>query len=341
MKIPFKQIEGFVKQPNTAARAILVYGPDSGLMQERAKTMALTVVSDINDPFNAVTLSADQIAEDPARLSDEASAMSMMGGARLIRITDAADKLTVPLKDYLQSPSSENLVIIEAGELSPRSSLRQLCEKSDNAAALPCYVEDERNLSSFIRETLQAEGYRPAPDAVTFLSGALIGDRMRARREVEKLIIYLGPDQKEVSLNDVIASCGSAGEKSLDDLVYAVGSSQGEKAQIAYRQLIDEGVPVIAVLRALQNHFRRLHQAKAFVASGKTPDEAMKSLSPEVFFKQKDAFRAQMQNYSVAMLEKTFTRLAELEAQCKKTETPVETLCGQALLSLSQRKRAA
>jgi DNA polymerase-3 subunit delta len=33
MKLTFKQIEPFVKNPDRAARVILVYGPDQGLIR--------------------------------------------------------------------------------------------------------------------------------------------------------------------------------------------------------------------------------------------------------------------------------------------------------------------
>ncbi|MCD8497536.1 MAG: hypothetical protein LRZ85_05310 [Alphaproteobacteria bacterium] len=79
MKLAFRDIEPFVKKPDPAARVVLVYGPDSGLMKERAALIGKSVVADLNDPFNVAVLNADDLAEDPARLSDEASAMSMMG----------------------------------------------------------------------------------------------------------------------------------------------------------------------------------------------------------------------------------------------------------------------
>ena len=51
MKLTWKQIEPFVKSPDPAARVVLVYGPDDGLMRERAKLMGQTIVADLNDPF--------------------------------------------------------------------------------------------------------------------------------------------------------------------------------------------------------------------------------------------------------------------------------------------------
>lgn len=305
-------------------------------MRERSKALAQTIVSDINDPFNAVTLSGDQINEDPARLGDEAQSISMMGGARCIRITDIADKIAPAIKDYLKTPNDQNLIILEAGNLGPRSPLRGLCEKADNAAALPCYVEDERSLARTIRDMLQQGGYNADNDAISWLAVNLAGDRARARMEIEKLMLYAG-ENKTIDLVSVRACCGGAGEQSLDDLVFSSGGRKPLNAMRSYHALIEEGMPVIAILRALQNHFRRLHFAKAMVAGGQSPDQAMKSLTPPVFFKQQDAFRTQLSRWSLKALETTLLRLTDLEARCKQTGAAVETLCGQALLGISSK----
>lgn len=335
MKLTWKQIEPFLKNPDTKARVILVYGPDNGLVRERAKNLAKTIVSDLDDPFNVANLSNDILAEDPARLSDEANAMSMMGGARLIRIENGSDKLTPLIKSYLENPSLENLVIIEAGEMGARSSLRGACEKAKNAAALPCYVEDERGVSNLIREMLSGAGYRINGDALHSLSSNIMGDRMRARGEIEKLITYMGSEEKNVRLEDVRASCGDTGTASLDDLIYAVGGSNPKGAMSAYTRLVGEGVPEIVILRTLQNHFRRLHYTNAMIKEGKSLEQAVKSLQPPIFFKFAEPFKAQLAKWRGAKLDMVMEKLAALEAQTKTTGAPVQTLCAQAILSLS------
>lgn len=339
MKLTWKQIDPFLKSPDPKARVILIYGPDDGLMRERAKTIGKLIVADMEDPFNAVTLNSDILNDDPARLSDEANALSMMGGARLIRIENGSDKLTPLIKDYLTHPSEENLVMIEAGELGTRSSLRALCEKAKNAAALPCYVEDERGMSNLIRESLSNAGYRIDGDALHYFSANIMGDRARARGEIDKLITYMGDSaqnsKKLVSLEDVQASCGDTGTATLDDLIYAVAGSNAKGAMAAFHRLIGEGVPEIIVLRTLQNHFRRLHYTHAMMQDGKSLDQAVKSLQPPIFFKLEQPFKAQVSKWKGQKLDMVMSKLADLEAQTKTTGAPVETLCAQAILSLS------
>lgn len=336
MKISYREIEPFVKKPNPAARVILVYGPDHGLMRERAKTMGQSVVADINDPFNVAVFSSDRLVEDAARLGDEANAVSMMGGDRLIRVEDAGDKLTPQIKTYLENPSPHTLVILEAGELGPRSSLRLLCEKAKNAAALPCYVEDERDLTRLIRDMLDEHNLTVQPDATNWLASNIAGNRQRARAEIEKLITYMGQEASQVTLEDAMAACGEAGAKNFDDLVYAVAGRRSEVALRAYDQLLGEGVAFVAILRALQNHFRKLHLTRARIEEGLDLEQAVKKLAPPIFFKQEPAFKAQLGSWSLPALSQILSRLNALEAQCKTTGMPVETLCSQAILGISK-----
>lgn len=344
MKLGYRDIEPFVRKPDPKARVILVYGPDAGLVKERAAIMGKTVVADLNDPFNAVTLAGDGLSNDPARLNDEANAMSMLGGNRLIRVEGADDGLTPLIKDYLQNPSPHNLIILESGNLGAKSPLRALCEKSDHAASLPCYVDEGRDLATLIRDTLRQNGYGIEPDALSWLAANIAGDRQRVRSELDKIVLYMGPISAEalnqqrppITLSDIILCCGEAGAEGLDDLANAIASSQAEQALRCYNRLLQEGVAAVAMLRTIQSHFRRLHITLARIEQGFNVDEAMRKLTPAVFFKQQDSFKAQLRRWTSGQIEILMQKLAALEAQTKQTGTPVETLCGQAILSISR-----
>lgn len=339
MKIQPRQIDGFLKNPDPAARAILIYGPDEGLARERVTTLSTTIVKDLNDPFNVAQLTADMLDQDKARLSDEANAMSLMGGARLIKIDGAADALTTLLKEYLTNPSPTNLVVLHGGDLGTRSSLRKLFETVPNAAAIPCYAASQGDVLSLIRQDLQAAGYGIENDAAQWLAQQLTADRAIARNEVEKLAIYLSsaPPGTKATLDDVQACCGQGGARSLDDLIYATGGANPDIALRSYRQLVDEGMAVIVIHRSLQNHFRRLHLTRSMMEQGLSMPEAMGKLNPRVFFKWEDSFRDQVGRWSMARLEMTLNRLAKLEADCKKTGAADDVLTAQAILALSAR----
>ena len=341
MKIQPRQIESFIAKPDPAVRVILVYGPDEGKMRDRAARLGRGVVADLNDPFNVATLNAAILSDDPARLNDEANAMSMMGGARLIRVEGAEDKIAPALKNYLENPSPTNLVVIEAGDLPPRSALRKMIEAAANAAAIPCYAASTGDVQALIRQHVQATQRAIDPDASAWLSARLTGDHAIAMSELEKLTLYVSnqPTGYRISLNDVQMCCGSGSDTSLDELIFATAGGQPENALRSFRQLIDEGMALIIIQRSLQNHFRRLHLTRSLMAAGRSQAEAMNSLNPKVFFKWEDAFRAQINRWSLGALGAALNRLGQIEAQSKQTGTPAETLTAQAILSLSAKAR--
>lgn len=335
MKLAWKQIDPFVKSPDPKARVIVIYGPDDGLMRERSRAIGSGVVADLNDPFNVCVIDGDILLADPARLPDEAHAMSLMGGNRLIRIESASDKVAPIVKEYLDNPSSDNLVIIEAGELGPKSALRQLAEKAKNAAALPCYIDDERGAANVIRQMISEAGKRVDNDAAQWLAGAAVGDRGRVRAEVDKLLLYMG-DENTIKIDHVLDACGEAGATSLDELVYATAGGQMEKALTAYHKLLEEGIPVITILRSLQNHFRKLHVTRGLMNEGLPVKEAMGQLQPPIFFKLEDSFISQLNRWKAQRLMAVMNRLSDIEADTKKTGVPAETLCAQAVMGIAR-----
>jgi DNA polymerase-3 subunit delta len=258
MKIAPRDIKSFIEKPSEQARVVLVYGPENGLIKERIKKISGHYVADFNDPFNSSVLLAEEIINDPARLDDEVNAISMMGGIKVVRIEEATDKITKFIKDYLDSPNMENIVLIEAGALGPSSSLRKLCESDKNSAAIPCYVEEERDLIPLIREMLRESEHQIDNDALTWLASNLAGNRQRVIKEIEKLIIYKGAEKTSISINEAMECCGDSSVRSLDNLIYAAFSGKKAETLKTYNILLNEGAPIIMVVRALQNHIRKI-----------------------------------------------------------------------------------
>lgn len=342
MKITYRDTNNFLKNPPKHISVILVYGPDYGLMKERSEILGKTVVDDLNDPFNVSILDSDQISEDGSILSAEANAVSMMGGQKLVLVDKAVDKIERVVKDYLEDPNPDTLVILQAEGLPPQSKLRKLCENHDSAAALPCYVEEERDLGSLITSILaETGGYRINRDALLWLSSSLKGDRRRVRNEIEKLTLYKGSDTSEITLEEAMQACGDSGQRSLDDLIYACSGRNPDTALKYYNELLSDGVAGIAILRSMQNHFKRLYLAKQLMINDGVPfSTAARSLAPPLFFKVEKTFEAHAQRWSEQALLTVLNRLLEIESLCKKTGYNEEVYVGQFIAGLGLKNAA-
>src|SRR5690606_25091578 len=175
VKLAPRQIEGYLNSPS--APWVLLYGPDGGLVRERATRLATAIAGDAADPFRVAELTAAMLRDDPARLSDEANAMSLTGGRRVVRLRDAGDVVAALVAPLLDGPPPLALMVIEAGDLGPRSSLRLLFERSARGAALPCYRDESGSLAALVDGVLREAGLSIAAEARGFLLDSLGADR--------------------------------------------------------------------------------------------------------------------------------------------------------------------
>ncbi len=335
MKLPGNRIEAFLKAPDAAARAILVYGPDAGLVKERLDRLGKTVVADLGDPFRVAELSAASLKEDPARLSDEAAAIALTGGRRVVRVRDAGDSISAVLQSFLAHPMGDAMLLIEAGELGPRSSLRKLAETADNAVALPCYADEGSGLEAVIFETLRSHGLTAEPDAVAWLADHLGGDRLLTRSELDKLALYMG-DGGRVRLTDAAACIGDSAALSMDDVAMAAAEGDQATAQRVLDRLFHEGTSPITVLRSLQRHFQRLHLAAGAMASGKSAEQAIAQLKPPPHFRVAKRLQGQLQRWPSQRIATALELLVNAEIDGKTTGMPAAEICGRAVMQLAR-----
>ena len=166
-------------------RAALFYGPDAGLVRERAEAIARSVCPDLEDPFRVADLSTAVLTADPARLADEAAQLSLTGGRRVVRVPGAGDTLGKLFAEFLEKGPGDAFVIVEAGDLPSRSALRRAFEAARHGAAIGCYPDTPRDLAVVIRETLTEHQITASRDATLFLVEHLGGDRLLTRSELE------------------------------------------------------------------------------------------------------------------------------------------------------------
>jgi DNA polymerase-3 subunit delta len=347
MKISPRDAEAFVKSPEPALRAVLVYGPDGGLVRERVETLVKGAAEDLADPFRVADFTAKELLQDPARLADEAASLSLTGGRRAVRLREADDSLAPLFKDFLGgSLAGDTLIVVEAGDLPARSALRKAFESAKTGAALACYRDDARSLGVVIRETLRGLGHEATPDALAYLSAHLGGDRQLSRRELEKLALYKGPEPGPIELGDAQSCVGDSAALSLDDLAYAVAGGAAAEAERALARSLQEGVHAVGALRAVSRHFQRLHLVAGLVDGGLALDGAVKRLRPPLFWKLAPAFRTQVTAWTLGSLARALGRLLDAEADCKRSGAPEATICSRALLEIainapSRRRRRA
>jgi DNA polymerase-3 subunit delta len=338
VKLPAGRVEAFLRRPDTDIRAVLLYGPDAGLVRERADALGRQMSSDLHDPFRVADLTGALLAQDPARLHDEAAQISLMGGQRLVRVRGLVDLQSTVFERFLADPPEGALVVAEAGELPARAALRRVFDDAPRAVAIGCYPDTARGLAVVIRETLGTRQVTVSRDAVDFLVAHLGGDRLLTRAELEKLALYAG-DGGIVELDDARLSIADSAALSLDDAVLAAAEGDPAALDRALARVFQEGESAVTVVRAALRHLQRLHVLCARVATGEPVDNVLRAARPPIFFKQQDSFRRQLALWREPQLRRQLDALAEAEARIKTTGMPAETACREALFTMAQKAK--
>jgi DNA polymerase-3 subunit delta len=340
MQVPTSRITAFLDRPERQTCAVLLYGPDAGLVRERADRLARSVCPDLADPFRVAELSEPALSNDPARLADEAAQLSLAGGRRVVRVRGAGDGSAKLFASFLGGSPGEALIIVEAGELSRGSALRRTFEAAPRAAAIGCYPDSERERAAVIREGLSAHRITASRDALHYLVEHLGGDRLLTRSEVEKLALYAGEGGR-VELDDARLSIGDSAALDLDDLVMAAAEGDAARLERVLDRIFQDGTSPVTVVRALLRHLQRLHGLAALVGAGTSIAEAMRNARPPVFYQYQESMRRQLEGWNEARLRVQLDGLARAELNMKQTGFPAETLCRQALSTLVQAARGA
>jgi DNA polymerase-3 subunit delta len=316
-------------------RAVLLFGPDTGLVLKLATDLLHAVLGAGEDPFRLSVIEPDQ-AE---RIPEEVATLAFTGGRRVVRVRRADDRITSAVREALAGPG-EGLLLLEAGELSPRSKLRALIESSAAAVAVGCYPEEGLSLERHVTESLRREGVRLSEEAKRWLLDHLGSDWQGSEREIEKLSLYR-PESGELGLAEVRALCGDLAGLSLDDALMAAGEGDVVRLDRALERALAEGASPIGVLRAALLHFQRLERGRAAMRSGQSAAEVVKNSRPPLFGRRAESFSRCLERWNEADLARAAALLFTAEWQAKHTGAPAEWICRAALFAIAERRLCA
>ncbi|MBZ6077009.1 DNA polymerase III subunit delta [Microvirga puerhi] len=330
-------VEGVLRRPNPGIGIFLFYGPDVGLINERARALAERSVEDPADPFQLIRIDGDDIAADPARLADEAGTMGLFGGKRALWIKATSRNIAPAVDLVLKGKIQDTVIVIEGGDLAKSAPLRTLCEKSQNALALPCYADSGRDLGTVVDEALKSNGFTIAREARTALLASLGGDRLATRGELTKLMLY-AHGKREITLEDVDAILSDVSSLAMDAVVDAAFAGQGTELETGARRLSAEGVSAATVLGAALRHALMLLPARLAVEEGKPVSAVVESMR-SLHFRRKPLVERHLQRWTSDSLKQAIAQLQTSVLDTRRLSHLDHVVTAKTLLDLARAAR--
>ncbi|HKS86389.1 MAG TPA: DNA polymerase III subunit delta [Pseudolabrys sp.] len=334
-------VERFVARPDPAKPVVLIFGPDIGLVRERTDLLVRASVDDPNDPFMLARIDGDDLAANPSRLVEEANTVPLFGGRRAVLVKAGTRNIAAAVDAVIAAPSKGCRIIIEAGNLTKSSPLRSLCEKAKNAAALPCYADNERALTQLIDDEMHETGLAITPDARSALIALIGGDRLSSRNEIRKLALY-ARGKKNIDLSDVTAIVADASDMALDNVLDAAFAGHTGEADAEFGKARAGGSSPAAIVSAAIRHVSTLHKMRTAIESGDALDMAMRRAAPPIHFTRERRVGEALRAWTPERLLRTMQQLAEASLDMRRNAALAETIAQRTLLSLAMnaRKRA-
>ena len=299
-------------------RFVLLHGPDEGGSRLLADRFAVTM----GDAAERIDLDGATLKSDPARLPDEATAISMFGDARWVRVTGGEEAFAA-IEALLDAPRGCPVVVV-SGQLKPASALLKLANDRPDAIGFASWKLGAGRGDAIALQLGRSLGVRFEGDAARMVADAAGGDRALMLREIEKLALYVDAAvdrPRGVTAADVAAIGAAIDVREAWDLVDALFDAKPDR--LASELVGEAAVDTIPALRAIQRRALLIARAKA-------------NLTMKAGGTDRTAAERQSRHWTSATLGTVHARAIETEAAIKRTGTAGNVVAGQVLINLAR-----
>ncbi|MDQ8757036.1 DNA polymerase III subunit delta [Sphingosinicella sp. LHD-64] len=336
MKANRGEIERALRNPGET-RFFLLHGPDEAGSRALMKMLGAAM----GEGAERIDLTGSELKADPARLADEAAALSMFGDRRWILVEQVGDEVTPAVKALAEVPAAGNLVVIVAGALRPASRLLKLALAEKSALAFASYLPDARDYAALVGEPAQALGLEIRSDVARRIAESCGGNRALIAQELGKYALFVDatPGAPKPLDHDAIDALGAdSDEGDLSRLVDSVLGGDATMLESEIGRLRAEGQEGIALTRAMLRRMTLLGRLRAEVDQGMNVGAVMASSGKSLFWKDKDAIAPQLGRWRGDLIARVIGRLIEAERQVMMpggpgivaAETELFAICRQA-----------
>ena len=325
-----------VDDPDPRIRFYLFHGAD----ESESSALGERLVSARNAAKHSVA--SGSLRSDPALLADEAGAIDMFGGARVIWIQPAGEEIGEAVEALLGASACESPVVAIAGRLGKGSNLLKLAEAHALALSHVSYELDSRDAERLVIELARTEGLRVQPDVASRIAESCANDRRMIAQELAKLALYLdaSPNAPRDLGADALDAVGAdMGGDFLGVADFALAGDVRALAE-ALSRIDGGGRDAIPVIRSLQRRLLMLAPIRARVDAGERPQAVMTSMGKALFWKDKPLVEKMLGLWDSAGLARVSERTGSLERRLMRGDSPPPSeALGEELVAIARQAR--
>jgi len=320
MKLSARDATAYFRKPDPNGAGILIYGGDAmRVALKRQEVIKALIGPQGEEEMRLTRMTGAELRKDPALLGDAIKAQGFFPGPRVAFVEEAGDSIAKAITPALADwASGDAQIVVTAGQLAARSTLRKLFEGHPRAYAAGVYDDppSRDEIEGHLRDAGVANISRDAMELIGAYAREMApGD---LRQTIEKLGLYKLGDPTEATVDDLEACAPQSNEAGLDDLLNIVADLKAAEIGPVLSRLYAQGTQPVGLCIAAMRHFRQLHTAASDPGGAAA---GIGRLRPPVFGPRRDRMVRQASNWGRPNLEEALGAITETDLTLRSAHT--------------------
>ena len=331
MKIKNSDINSFLNNIIPYKNPILLYGPDESLVFYRTKQIAKGFLNEKESKNSTRTIDNKQFKISD--LNDELKTDNLFSKKEIIKIINPSEKLCDIVDTFEELGNQKNiLVVIVAGELTPRSKLRKTFEENKNLAIIPCYKTDAILLKKTIVDFANKKAIKIEEGAIDYLLENLGENYQIIINELEKLLLL---NEKSISYELVKGSISPNGSSSYEDIIFNCLNGKKDFFDHNIENSIVDISSANYLLFAMKNMLLTLAKTIKSYKNGNIND-AIDTNMPKYLFKKKQIFTNIVKKNNYENIAESLKIISEIELKIRQNQGMFRVFLIRGMLNIAQ-----
>ena len=290
----------------------LLYGENTGLIDQTIKDIFLPIF-----PKSVSNYDESEILRDIENFKSVLFNKSFFENEKLIIINRGTDKILSIIEELIEKKTQDIKVIIKSNFLEKKSRLRKFFEKDENTVIVAYYEDSYQTLYQLVQNFFKENKLSISSENINLIIDRSKTNRNNIRTELEKILIF-SKNKNTVQTKDLVKLINLSENHDISELVDQCLSKNKKKTINILNENNLNTDENILILRSFLNKLKRLKKLRINLEENKNIEQVLSSFRPQIFWKDKDVIKQQLNNMSLVEIDYLIKKINKLELEIKK-----------------------
>ena len=261
---------------------------------------------------------------------------SFFDNKKLIIINRVSDKIRVIVEELIEKKTEDIQFILNSKNLEKKSILRKFFEKEKSIICVPFYEDNNQTLNSIVSEFFRNKKIPISQQLINVLTERSRGDRKNLNNELQKIENY-SLNKKTLNLQEIIKLSNLADNYSASELIDHSLAKNTRKTVAIFNENNYSDEDNIIIIRTLLAKLKRLLKIHELIDEKGNIDEAISSLKPPIFWKDKPVVTQQLKAWGKRELKDLIYTSNDIELLIKKNSTIGKNILSDFIINNSKK----